>query len=66
MLTQKSLTYFIIRFLRRPHIQSGEPFGRAGAYAVQGLAATFIEHLSGSYSSVMGLPVFEVARLLQG
>ena len=48
------------------YIQSGEPFGRAGAYAVQGLAATFIEHLSGSYSSVMGLPVFEVARLLQG
>ncbi|AXF85723.1 Maf-like protein YhdE [Ephemeroptericola cinctiostellae] len=48
------------------YIDSGEPFGRAGAYAVQGLAATFIEHLSGSYSSVMGLPVFEVARLLRG
>lgn len=48
------------------YIDSGEPFGRAGAYAVQGLAATFIEHLSGSYSSVMGLPVFEVAHLLRG
>ena len=47
------------------YIDSGEPFGRAGAYAVQGLAATFIEHLSGSYSSVMGLPVFEVAHLLR-
>lgn len=47
------------------YIQSGEPFGRAGAYAVQGLAATFIAHLSGSYSAVMGLPVFEVAQILK-
>lgn len=47
------------------YIDSGEPFGRAGAYAVQGLAAAFIAHLSGSYSSVMGLPVFEVAEMLQ-
>ncbi len=43
---------------------SGEPHDKAGAYAVQGLAAAFIEHLSGSYSGVMGLPLFETAALL--
>ncbi|TDR31701.1 Maf family protein [Hydromonas duriensis] len=47
------------------YIDSGEPFGRAGSYAVQGFAAAFISHLSGSYSAVMGLPVFEVAQLLR-
>lgn len=44
--------------------QSGEPDGKAGAYAVQGLGAVFIEHLSGSYSGVMGLPLYETAALL--
>jgi septum formation protein len=43
---------------------SGEAEGRAGSYAVQGLAAMFIEHLSGSYSGVVGLPLQETARLL--
>lgn len=43
---------------------SGEAQGRAGSYAVQGLAAIFIEHLSGSYSGVVGLPLRETARLL--
>jgi len=47
------------------YVDSGEPFGRAGAYAIQGLAAAFIEHLSGSYTGVMGLPLFETARLLR-
>lgn len=47
------------------YVASGEPFGRAGAYAIQGRAAEFIAHLSGSYSGVMGLPVFETARLLR-
>ena len=42
-----------------------EPFDKAGAYAIQGKAAIFIEHLEGSYSSVMGLPLFETAELLQ-
>lgn len=46
------------------YVASGEPFGRAGAYAIQGRAAAFIEHLSGSYTGVMGLPLFETARLL--
>lgn len=43
---------------------SGEPAGKAGAYAVQGLGAVFVEHLAGSYSGVMGLPLFETAQLL--
>ncbi|MGH8214062.1 MAG: Maf family protein [Rhodanobacteraceae bacterium] len=47
------------------YVASGEPFGKAGAYAIQGCAAVFIEHLSGSYSGVMGLPLFETARLLR-
>ena len=46
------------------YIGTGEPFGKAGAYAIQGVAATFIDELHGSYSSVMGLPVFETNALL--
>jgi septum formation protein len=45
--------------------QTGEAADKAGAYAVQGHAAMFITHLSGSYSGVMGLPLFETAELLQ-
>ena len=45
--------------------QSGECHDKAGAYAIQGLAAMFIEDLQGSYSSVMGLPLYETAQLLQ-
>lgn len=48
------------------YIATGEPFGKAGAYAIQGRGAALIEHLQGSYSGVMGLPVFETARLLRG
>jgi septum formation protein len=44
---------------------TGEPAGKAGAYAIQGLGAMFIEHIRGSYSGVMGLPLYETARLLQ-
>lgn len=47
------------------YIASGEPFDKAGAYAIQGLAASFIRHLSGSYSGVMGLPLFETSELLK-
>ena len=47
------------------YIASGEWEGKAGAYAIQGRAQTFIEHLAGSYSGVMGLPLFETARLLR-
>jgi septum formation protein len=45
--------------------QSGEPLGKAGAYAIQGRGGIFVESLSGSYSGVVGLPVFETAKLLQ-
>ena len=44
---------------------SGEPRDKAGAYAVQGRAAAFIEYLAGSYSGVMGLPLYETAQLLE-
>lgn len=44
--------------------RSGEPQDKAGAYAVQGLGALFIESLQGSYSGVVGLPIVETARLL--
>ena len=47
------------------YVATGEPFGKAGAYAIQGRAAAFIAHLSGSYSGVMGLPLFETVRLLR-
>jgi septum formation protein len=43
---------------------SGEPRDKAGAYAVQGRGAVFVEHVSGSYSGVMGLPLCETAQLL--
>lgn len=44
--------------------QTGEPLGKAGGYAIQGLGAVFVKSLVGSYSGVMGLPLFETARLL--
>jgi septum formation protein len=47
------------------YVASGEPIGKAGAYAVQGGAAAFIECISGSYSGIMGLPLFETAKLLK-
>lgn len=47
------------------YVDTGEPLGKAGAYAVQGRAAMFIEHISGSYSGIMGLPVFDTAALLR-
>lgn len=47
------------------YCDSGEPFGKAGAYGIQGLAGTFISQISGSYSGVMGLPLYETAELLR-
>lgn len=47
------------------YVATGESFGKAGAYAIQGCGATLIEHLAGSYSGVMGLPLFETAQLLR-
>jgi septum formation protein len=48
------------------YVSSGEPMGKAGAYAIQGYAALFIDRLEGSYSGVMGLPLFETGRLIEG
>jgi septum formation protein len=46
------------------YIATGEPLGKAGGYAIQGIAAVFVERLEGSYSGVMGLPIFETSMLL--
>jgi len=46
------------------YVQTGEPMDKAGSYAVQGQAAVFIEEIKGSYSGIMGLPLFETARIL--
>ena len=47
------------------YCSGGEPMDKAGAYAIQGKAAMFVEQLEGSYSAVMGLPLFETAELLR-
>lgn len=47
------------------YVATGESLGKAGAYAIQGRGAALIAHLEGSYSAVMGLPLFETARLLR-
>lgn len=45
------------------YVETGEPLDKAGAYAIQGIAAQFIVNLNGSYSGVMGLPIYETAKL---
>lgn len=49
----------------RRYVASGEPMGKAGAYAIQGAAALHIRHISGSYSGIMGLPAHETATVLR-
>jgi len=46
------------------YVASGEPFGKAGAYAIQGVIAAHVERIEGSYSGIMGLPLYETAQLL--
>ena len=66
-----SVSTSLVRFrsLTRDEIkhywQTGEPQDKAGAYAIQGLGATFVEKLEGSFSGVMGLPLYETAQLLK-
>ena len=50
----------------RRYWHSGEPADKAGSYAIQGLGGTFVASISGSYSGVVGLPVYETAELLEG
>lgn len=47
------------------YVASGEPLGKAGAYAIQGMGAVFVQAISGSYSGIVGLPLFETAALLR-
>ncbi|NML45761.1 septum formation inhibitor Maf [Ramlibacter sp. G-1-2-2] len=49
----------------RAYVASGEPMGKAGAYAVQGRAAAYISRIAGSYTGIMGLPLHETAQLLR-
>ena len=47
------------------YLACGEGIGKAGGYGIQGLAALFVEHIDGSHSGIMGLPLYETARLLR-
>ena len=66
-----ALSRSTVRFAAAPraalqhYAMSGEPLGKAGAYGIQGRAAEFVEHIGGSYSGIMGLPLFETAALLR-
>jgi septum formation protein len=67
----EALSVSRVRFAALPptvidaYIGSGEPFGKAGAYAIQSALAGWIEHIDGSYSGIMGLPLAETAALLR-
>lgn len=64
-----SITRVRMRALEQAELQrycdSGEPYGKAGAYGIQGLAGAFVSHIAGSYTGVMGLPIYETAALLR-
>ena len=68
--TRHAVSVSRVRFAALPgavidaYVAGGEPFGKAGAYAVQGPIAAWIERIDGSYSGIMGLPLYETARLL--
>jgi len=47
------------------YVATGEPFGKAGSYAIQSAAAAWIAHIEGSYTGIMGLPLYETAQLLR-
>lgn len=49
----------------RRYVTSGEPMGKAGAYAIQGRSGAWTQHMDGSYSGIMGLPLFDTAELLK-
>jgi septum formation protein len=68
---REALSISRVRFAPLPaavidaYIASGEPFGKAGAYAIQGRLAGWIAHIEGSHSGIMGLPLFETVQLLR-
>jgi len=69
--THAALQVSWVRFAAVPdatiaaYVAGGEPFGKAGAYAIQGAAAAWVAHIDGSHSGIMGLPLFETAALLR-
>ena len=69
--TRRALSTSHVRFAVMPtqvidaYVASGDAFGKAGAYAIQSALAGWIEHIDGSHSSIMGLPLFETAQLLR-
>lgn len=69
--TRRALCTSHVRFAVMPpsvidaYVASGDAFGKAGAYAIQSALAGWIEHIAGSHSSIMGLPLFETAQLLR-
>lgn len=69
LLADTSISTVSFRALNDDEIQrycaTPEPYDKAGGYAIQGLAALFVERIEGSYTGVMGLPLFETGRLLQ-
>lgn len=66
------LSRSVVRFARlrdervRAYCASGEPLGKAGSYAIQGLAAAFVQSVQGSYTGIVGLPLAETLALLDG
>lgn len=61
-----SVTFAVLSAVQiEAYVASGEPMGKAGAYAVQGRGAAYIKRLRGSHSGIMGLPLFETAELLR-
>ncbi|MEW5882383.1 MAG: nucleoside triphosphate pyrophosphatase [Pseudomonadota bacterium] len=64
-----SVTTVVLRAIAEHEIErycaTAEPYDKAGGYGIQGLAAIFVERIEGSYTGVMGLPLFETAQLLQ-
>ena len=69
LLTQTSVSHVTFGTLTDAQIvqycASNEPFDKAGGYAIQGLAGVFVQRIEGSYSGVMGLPLYETAQLLR-
>ncbi len=69
--TRAALNVSHVRFAPMPepviaaYVARGEPFGKAGAYAIQGAIAAWVERIDGSHSGIMGLPLFETAALLR-
>lgn len=70
--TRRALSVSHVRFAPLPravieaYVASGDAFGKAGSYAIQSALAGWIEHIDGSHSGIMGLPLFETAQLLRG